>query len=105
MGLASYGQPEYRDRFDEIVKINGNVGFSLGLDHFIHHKIGPEMTWRDGEPKIGKLYGDFLTRRLGPERRRARLSKSVIRISPRRCRPGSKMPCSPCSTDFTNSTA
>src|SRR5919106_4742892 len=68
MGLASYGQPEYRDRFDEIVKLNGNVGFSLGLDHFVHHKTGPEMTWRDGEPKIGKLYGDFLARRLGPER-------------------------------------
>ena len=68
MGLASYGQPEYRDRFDEIVKINGNVGFSLGLDHFVHHKSAPEMTWRDGEPKIGKLYGDFLTRQLGPER-------------------------------------
>src|SRR5918996_2167823 len=68
MGLASYGQPEYRDRFDEIVKLNGNVGFSLGLDHFVHHKTGPEMTWRDGEPKIGKLYGDFLGQRLGPER-------------------------------------
>jgi carbamoyltransferase len=68
MGLASYGQPEYRDRFDEIVKLNGNVGFSLGLDHFVHHKTGPEMTWRDGEPKIGKLYGDFLAQRLGPER-------------------------------------
>ncbi|HEY3167686.1 MAG TPA: carbamoyltransferase C-terminal domain-containing protein, partial [Candidatus Binatia bacterium] len=68
MGLASYGQPEYRDRFDEIVKLNGSVGFSLGLDHFVHHKTGPEMTWRDGEPKIGKLYGDFLAQRLGPER-------------------------------------
>jgi carbamoyltransferase len=68
MGLASYGQPEYRDRFDDIVRINGNIGFSLGLNHFIHHKTGPEMTWRDGEPKIGKLYGDFLTKRLGPER-------------------------------------
>ena len=68
MGLASYGQPEYRDRFDEIVKLNGNVGFSLGLDHFVHHKTGPEMTWRNGEPKIGKLYGDFLAQRLGPER-------------------------------------
>jgi carbamoyltransferase len=68
MGLASYGQPEYRDRFDDIVKINGNIGFSLGLDHFVHHKTGPEMTWRDGEPKIAKLYGDFLAQRLGPER-------------------------------------
>jgi carbamoyltransferase len=68
MGLASYGQPEYRDRFNEIVNINGNIGFSLGLEHFVHHKTGPEMTWKDGEPIIGKLYGDFLTKRLGPER-------------------------------------
>jgi carbamoyltransferase len=68
MGLASYGQPEYHDCFNEIVKVNGDVGFALDLDHFVHHKTGPEMTWRDGEPIVGKLYGDCLTKRLGPER-------------------------------------
>ena len=54
--------------FDQIVKFNGELGFSLGLEHFVHHKTGPEMTWRDGEPIIGKLYGDHLIKRLGPDR-------------------------------------
>ena len=68
MGLGAYGEPEYHDHFNEIVKVNGNVGFSLGLEHFVHHKTGPEMTWNGGEPTIGKLYGDYLIKRLGPER-------------------------------------
>jgi carbamoyltransferase len=68
MGLGAYGEPEYQKDFDQIVKFNGALGFSLGLEHFVHHKTGPEMTWKDGEPTIGKLYGDPLIERLGPER-------------------------------------
>ena len=70
MGLGSYGEPEYQDQFNELVKLagNGRPGFSLGLDHFVHHKNGPEMTWDGGEPVIGKLYGDRLIERLGSER-------------------------------------
>src|SRR5436190_6662291 len=70
MGLGSYGEPEYRDQFKELVKLgNGHPGFSLGLDYFVHHRNGPEMTWKDGEPIIGKLYGDLLAKKLGPERK------------------------------------
>src|SRR2546428_3692187 len=68
MGLASYGEPEYQDRFNELVKLNGDLGFSLGLDYFVHHKTGPEMTWGEGEPILGKLYGNLLAKRLGPDR-------------------------------------
>src|SRR5437899_6044223 len=70
MGLGSYGEPEYRDQFNELVKLagNGRPGFSLGLDHFVHQKNGPEMTWDGGEPVIGKLYGERLIERLGLER-------------------------------------
>jgi carbamoyltransferase len=69
MGLGSYGEPEYQEQFKQLVRLgNGRPGFSLGLDYFVHHKSGPEMTWRDGEPEIGKLYGDRLTTLLGPER-------------------------------------
>ena len=68
MGLGAYGEPEYQHDFDQIVKFNGELGFSLGLEHFVHHKTGPEMTWNGGEPTIGKLYGDYLIKRLGPER-------------------------------------
>jgi carbamoyltransferase len=69
MGLGSYGEPEYQDRFHELVKLDGRLGFSLGLDYFVHHKTGPEMTWSDGEPILGKLYGDHLVKQLGSARR------------------------------------
>jgi carbamoyltransferase len=69
MGLGSYGEPEYQDRFHELVKLDGRLGFSLGLDYFVHHKTGPEMTWGDGEPILGKLYGDHLVNKLGSARK------------------------------------
>lgn len=68
MGLAAFGEPEFKDEFDKIVRLDGRFGFSLGLDYFIHHQTGPNMTWREGEPILGKLYGDLLTERLGQER-------------------------------------
>lgn len=68
MGLAAYGEPEFKDEFDKIVRLDGGLGFSLGLDYFIHHQTGPDMTWRQGEPILGRLYGDFLIKRLGQER-------------------------------------
>lgn len=69
MGLAAFGEPEYEDCFKKIVQLNGDLGFMLGLDYFIHHKSGPEMTWREGEPILGRLYGNGLIGRLGPERK------------------------------------
>jgi carbamoyltransferase len=68
MGLGAYGEPEYQDQFGEVVKLNGRLGFSLGLEYFLHHKSGPEMTWKDGEPILGRLYGDLLVEQLGPAR-------------------------------------
>lgn len=70
MGLASFGQPEYGDEFAKIVRphANGTPGFALDLDYFVHHRTGPEMTWREGTPSLGKLYSDFLIKRLGPAR-------------------------------------
>lgn len=69
MGLAAYGEPAYADEFARLVKSNGRFGFSLGLDYFEHHKNGTDMTWLHGEPKIGRLYSDYLLQRLGPARR------------------------------------
>jgi carbamoyltransferase len=71
MGLASYGEPGYQDEFARIVELNGQNGkarFNLGLDYFIHHKVGPQMTWEEGSPVIGRLYSDFLEKRLGAAR-------------------------------------
>jgi carbamoyltransferase len=78
MGLAAYGQPEYLPVFRDIVKFdpraNGN-GFRLGLDYFIHHRTGPEMTWADAgkTPVQGKLYSDEMSKRFGPARAPAEL--------------------------------
>jgi carbamoyltransferase len=44
---------------------NGKPHFNLGLDYFIHHKVGSQITWDEGAPVVGKLYSDFLERRLG----------------------------------------
>ena len=73
MGLAAYGEPEHLEVFRDIVRFNakgnGN-GFRLGLDYFIHHRTGPEMTWADAgkSPTIGKLFSGELPRRLGSVR-------------------------------------
>jgi carbamoyltransferase len=68
MGLASYGEPKYKDIFSDIVRTNGDVGFDLGLRYFVHHRNGPEMSWAEGEPKQGKLFSEALEKTLGPAR-------------------------------------
>jgi carbamoyltransferase len=75
MGLAAYGEPEYADEFKKIVELGrnhsadgGKPAFTLGLDYFVHHRTGSEMTWREGTPSLGTLYSDFLVQRLGPAR-------------------------------------
>src|SRR5580692_11532489 len=73
MGLAAYGQPESLDVFRDIVRFDPNSranGFELGLDFFVHHRTGPEMSWADAgkTPTVGKLFSDEMARRLGPAR-------------------------------------
>ncbi|MFI5364530.1 MAG: carbamoyltransferase, partial [Candidatus Binatia bacterium] len=70
MGLASYGTPELLDEFRRIVHAshNGDITFQLGLDYFVHHRQGIEMTWDGGEPAISRLYSDHLVQRLGSAR-------------------------------------
>jgi len=71
MGLASYGQPQFEDEFARIVLLDGDKGkprFQLGLDYFVHHKVGSDITWDQGIPVIGKLFSDHLEKRLGAAR-------------------------------------
>jgi carbamoyltransferase len=73
MGLAAYGQPEQLSTFREIVQFDERSkenGFRLGLDYFIHHRRGPEMSWAEADktPTLGKLFSDEMPRRLGPAR-------------------------------------
>jgi carbamoyltransferase len=73
MGLAAYGEPERLEVFRDIVRFdangNGN-GFRLGLDYFVHHRTGPEMSWAEADktPTLGKLFSGEMSRRLGAAR-------------------------------------
>ncbi len=71
MGLAAYGQPAYLDEFRKIVHATrGGIGFRLGLEYFSHQRKGPEMTWREADqtPVQGRLFSEYLEKRLGPAR-------------------------------------
>jgi len=70
MGLAAYGQPNHLDEFRKIVRSHGGVGFRLNLDYFIHHREGPEMSWREADktPELGAMFSPHMAERLGPER-------------------------------------
>jgi carbamoyltransferase len=68
MGLAPYGEPRYGDVFDRIVRSDGKLGFKLGMDYFRHQKVGPEVSWRSGEPTMPTLFGNGLVDALGPVR-------------------------------------
>ncbi len=73
MGLGAYGQPEQSEAFSDIVRFNANGrgnGFRLGLDYFVHHRTGPEMSWAEADktPTLGKLFSEEMAGRLGPAR-------------------------------------
>jgi len=69
MGLGAYGEPEFLDKFREIVRSNGS-GFRLALKYFTHHRTGPEMSWAEADktPVLGKLFSEELPKHLGPAR-------------------------------------
>ena len=71
MGLAAYGEPEYLDEFRRIVRADGPLSFRLGLEYFCHQTHGPDMSWREADrtPVLGKLFSDYLEKRLGPARK------------------------------------
>lgn len=70
MGLAAYGEPEYLSELCRILPSNGKIDFRLGLDYFIHHRVGAEMSWGESDrtPVLGKLFSPYLEQRLGRAR-------------------------------------
>jgi carbamoyltransferase len=73
MGLAAYGQPEQLQQFRDIARFDpasNRNGFKLGLDYFLHHRTGPEMSWAEADktPVLGKMFSEEMERRLGPVR-------------------------------------
>lgn len=67
MGLAPYGEPEFVDFFQKMIRPVGDT-FELNLDYFTHHRQGVKMQWNDGAPIIEPFYSSKLIEELGPAR-------------------------------------
>ncbi|MEO0651588.1 MAG: carbamoyltransferase C-terminal domain-containing protein [Planctomycetota bacterium] len=68
MGLAAYGQPHHLPALRRVVRPHHDGSFRLDLSYFVHHKGGAPMTWRGGEPTVGRVWSDALEQLLGPAR-------------------------------------
>jgi carbamoyltransferase len=68
MGLAPYGQPNYLTEMRQLVQLQDDGAFKLGLKYFRHHKEKIEYEWENGEPTVGGLFSDALVDLLGPVR-------------------------------------
>ena len=70
MGLAPYGEPRYVREIESLVHLRNDGGFELDLSYFKHWNEGVQMTWEDGEPKLGPVFTGKLESLLGPARRK-----------------------------------
>ena len=67
MGLASYGNPIFKNKISELVKITNN-GFKLNLKYFVHHKSNIINKQENGQIIYDNLYSKKLLDLLGRER-------------------------------------
>ena len=67
MGLASYGNPIFKNKISELVKITNN-GFKLNLKYFVHHKSNIINKQENGQIFYNNLYSKKLLDLLGKER-------------------------------------
>jgi carbamoyltransferase len=70
MGLGPYGEPRFVREIESLVHLRDDGGFELDLSYFRHWSDGVQMTWEDGEPKLGPVFTAKLESLLGPARRR-----------------------------------
>ncbi len=66
MGLAAFGEPEFEEEFERILKIKGKL-YELGLKYFVHHKKLVDLNFED-YPEIDILFSSYLEKRLGKKR-------------------------------------
>src|SRR5437660_7385561 len=69
MGLAPYGNPNYRMQMREIVRVQSDGTFRLALKYFRHHTDNVSYSWNDRPPEVGTLYTHRLIELLGPARK------------------------------------
>ena len=68
MGLAPLGEPKYLEKMRELVRIQSDGTFKLGLKYFRHHTDNVSYSWNDCAPEVGTLYTSKMIELLGPAR-------------------------------------
>jgi carbamoyltransferase len=68
MGLAPLGEPRYLEQMRELVRVQPDGMFRLGLKYFRHHTDNVSYSWNDCAPEVGLLYREEICDLLGPAR-------------------------------------
>ncbi len=68
MGLAPLGEPRYLPQMRQLVRVQPDGTFKLGLKYFRHHTDNVSYSWNDCAPEVGVLYRETLLDLLGPAR-------------------------------------
>jgi carbamoyltransferase len=69
MGLAPYGAPTRLAAMRDILRLDDDGGFELGLEYFRHHRQRIAYSWDGGVPQFADLFSRRLEDLLGPRRR------------------------------------
>ena len=67
MGLSAYGEPRFAGPVRRVARTEKDQ-CRLDLDYFTHHTKGVEMTWYGGEPALGAIFSEKMTREFGKPR-------------------------------------
>lgn len=70
MGLAPYGEPKFIEQMRQLVRVQPDGTFKLGLDYFRHHRENVHYTWDNCSPEIGTVFSPELEKLLGPARQK-----------------------------------
>ncbi len=70
MGLAPYGEPKFIEQMRQLVRVQSDGTFKLGLDYFRHHRENVHYTWDNCSPEIGTVFSPELEKLLGPARQK-----------------------------------
>lgn len=68
MGLAPLGEPKFLEQMRELVRVQPDGSFKLGLKYFRHHTDNVSYSWNDCAPEVGILYTERLIDLLGQAR-------------------------------------
>ena len=79
MGLASYGEPKYKEHLSEIIKYSEEDYFRLNLKYFTHHN-NPNFSFKfkGGIPYFENLFNDKFYSLFGQEFRSNKISTNHI---------------------------